>query len=225
MVRSILICGFVVACASLVRATETPVDLRVVRGLIVKGPTGEIPGAWLNDASCTLIMVVDPVTGNVTNVYLEESSGDSTLNGIAANMLRKWKFRPGSPRLIRASFGTQRIWRDTQPDRKAQSLDDALTPFLGKGTLVYGFLPDYPSKPAWTTRHGTGVFELHVDRTGQVAKVGIKKSSGDAPFDQVALIGLRQWRFRRGPLIIELPLYFNLTPAKFSVRIPKYPGT
>ena len=41
-------------------------------------------------------------------------------------------------------------------------------------------------------------------------------------FDQVTLRAMRQWRFRRGPLIIELPLSFVLTKTRFSVYVPKY---
>lgn len=32
---------------------------------------------------------------------------------------------------------------------------------------------------------------------------------------------LEKWRLRRGPLIVELPLAFTLTPTHYSVVIPK----
>jgi hypothetical protein len=38
---------------------------------------------------------------------------------------------------------------------------------------------------------------------------------------RVAAKTLRKWRLRRGPLILELPLSFKLTPTKYTVDIPK----
>jgi TonB family protein len=101
-------------------------------------------------------------------------------------------------------------------------MDDMLAPFLGKGGLVRGELPDYPSTPGWTNKHGTGVFELHVDSSGRVSDVKIMTASGDPPFDHITVTALRQWRFRKGPMIVELPLSFVLTRAKFLIYIPKH---
>lgn len=95
-------------------------------------------------------------------------------------------------------------------------------PFRGKGALVQGDLPSYPAKPTWTNKHGTAVFELHVDGTGRVSDVTVKSPSGDEAFDRVTAKAMRQWRFRRGPVIIELPLSVELTTNKFSVRVPKH---
>jgi TonB family protein len=63
---------------------------------------------------------------------------------------------------------------------------------------------------------------LHVDKSGRVDGVKILASSGDGTFDRVAVGTLRKWRLRRGPLTVELPLSFILTPTSFAVQIPKH---
>ncbi|MGI9088386.1 MAG: TonB family protein [Chthoniobacterales bacterium] len=211
------------SCGANLRAAETPVDFRAVHNKAISTP---LP--WMvvhgNDlGSCVVHLVVDPVTGLVTRVYLAESSGNSYLDFKVLESLRHWKFLPGTPRLISVSFGVANWW-STYPtmERKAKPLDDILAPFLGKGTILRGELPGYPRRPAWKNKRGTGVFELHVDRSGRVPEVTLKRSSGDATFDQVTLTALREWRFRRGPIVVELPLSFVLTNTRFSVYVPKY---
>lgn len=214
----------IVACVGALGATETPVNLSEVRDRVLYQPKKEYYRAWETDASCTVIMVVDPVSGKVTRDYIEGSTGNDYLNRLALEMLREWKFKPGSPHLIRTTFAFgAAAWRDREPTRQSQPLNKILEPFLGKDPLVKGSLPDYPRDKPWTNKHGTCVFDLSVDRAGRVTAVTVKKSSGDANFDQAMQRALRGWLFRRGPLEIELPLYFALTPQKFAVRIPKYP--
>jgi TonB family protein len=201
----------------------TPVDLAEVRDRVLYAPEREFYRAWVQDSWCSAVMVVDPVSGKVTRVYIEDSSGHDYLNHLAVEMLRGWKFKPGSPPLVRVRFGMTPVWRDTEPVRRAQPLNKVLEPSLGRDALVKGALPEYPRTKPWTKKHGTGVFDLHVDREGHVTNVTVKKSSGDATFDEVTARAIRGWRFRRGPIEIELPLYFALTPESFAVRIPKYP--
>jgi TonB family protein len=100
-------------------------------------------------------------------------------------------------------------------------MDEVLARFLGKGVVLNGPIPAYPRFPPWTEKHGQGVYELHVLKDGTVKEVKILKRSGDDTFDRVALDALRKWRLRRGPLILELPLSFRLTPGSYSVDIPK----
>jgi TonB family protein len=213
------------ACADVLRAAETPVDFRFVRDALVYSPMPEVLRVWATNSYCVVHLVVDPTTGRVTNVYVAESSGDAYLNYKVVDALRKWKFRPGTPGLIRVTFGTVRVLtgQSFANERRAKRMDDVLAPFLGKGALIRGELPDYPSTPAWTDKHGTGVFVLHIDSSGKVSDVTIKSPSGDPPFDRVTVAALRQWRFRKGPLTLELPLSFVLTSTKFSVHIPKHP--
>ena len=99
--------------------------------------------------------------------------------------------------------------------------DDALAAFLGKGTVEKGPIPAYPRSVPWTTKQGNGRYELHVQKDGRVSEVRILKRSGDDLFDRTTVETLRQWRLRRGPLILELPLSFKLTPSHYSVSIPK----
>ena len=104
---------------------------------------------------------------------------------------------------------------------KERPMDDALAVFLGKGTVENGPIPAYPRSIPWTTKQGTGRYELHVQKDGRVSEVRVLKRSGDDIFDRTAVETLRQWRLRRGPLILELPLSFRLAPSRYSVSIPK----
>ncbi|MEY2497969.1 MAG: Gram-negative bacterial TonB protein C-terminal [Verrucomicrobiota bacterium] len=104
---------------------------------------------------------------------------------------------------------------------REKPVDEALAHFLGKGTVVRGSIPEYPHSPPWTNKEGKGVYELHAQKDGTVAEVKILKRSGDDTFDRIVVDALRNWRLRRGPLILELPLRFILTPSRYSVGIPK----
>ncbi len=73
----------------------------------------------------------------------------------------------------------------------------------------------------WTDRSGSGVYEIHMQKDGSVGAVRILKSSGDSTFDDVTAKTLRKWKLRRGPLVIELPLSFRLSPTNYSVDIPR----
>ena len=62
---------------------------------------------------------------------------------------------------------------------------------------------------------------MHAGADGKVTTVRVLKSSGDTLFDQVAVQTLRKWRLRRGPLVVELPLAFTLTPTSFTVMVAR----
>ena len=98
-------------------------------------------------------------------------------------------------------------------------MDEALAKYLGKGTVLHAPIPEYPVYKEWDFKEGRGVYELHVDKSGKVEGVKILKSSGDEPFDHSAVKTLGKWRLSRGPLVIELPLRFVLTPQSYSVGI------
>lgn len=124
----------IVACAGLLRAAETPVEFDSVRAAALFTPLPPLYTAWLTNSSLTAHMVVDPKTGQVTNAYLVESSGNAHLNYNILNALRRWKFRPGTPRLIRISFGTVKSWHRAfpAPQRQEKRMEDVLAPFLGR---------------------------------------------------------------------------------------------
>ena len=103
---------------------------------------------------------------------------------------------------------------------KNLDMDTVLAPFLGKETVLHGPNPAYPRNAPWTDKQGKGTYELHVGKDGKVEDVRILKSSGDPTFDRVAVDTLRKWRLRRGPIVIELPLAFKLTPRRYDVWIP-----
>jgi TonB family protein len=71
-------------------------------------------------------------------------------------------------------------------------MDDALTAFLGKGTVTKGPIPAYPRSVPWMDKQGKGVYELHVQKDGSVSEVRILKSSGDEIFDRTAVDMLRK---------------------------------
>lgn len=58
-----------------------------------------------------------------------------------------------------------------------------------------------------------------MDKDGRVPEVKILKSSGDLVFDREAVKTLDKWRLNRGPVVIELPLRFQLTPRSYSVDV------
>ena len=83
-----------------------------------------------------------------------------------------------------------------------------------------GRIQGYPLYPPWTDKQGNGKYELHVDKNGKVEGVKVLKPSGDPTFDRVAVNTLREWRLQRGPMVIELPLAFKLTPKTYDIWIP-----
>jgi TonB family protein len=211
-------------CGGFLCAADMPVQFSAVRDQAVFTPLPEYYLSHLDDAYYAFHLLVDPRTGSVTNVRLIESSDQGYMKYRILEALRRWKFKPGAPPIIRVSFGMERVWRDDPlSDRHTKKVNDMLAPFLGKWAVYRGALPDYPSKPAWTNKRGTGVFELHVDKNGRVSKVVLKRSSGDAVFDQTAAAAFQLWYFRKGPVVVELPLSFILTPEKFSLYVAKNP--
>jgi len=169
-----------------------------------------------------VILEVDPPTGKVTSARMDPSTGSTILDGASLNAFRRWRFKPGHAKKARIpiifTMGGNVV---TELLVKKKPMNEALERFLGKGTVLKGPIPEYPRFPQWTHKTGKGVYELRVQKDGRVSEVRILKPSGDATFDRVAAKTLRKWRLRRGPLILELPLSFKLTPTKYSVDIPK----
>ena len=169
-----------------------------------------------------ILLEVEPATGEVKKASMAASTGSAILDRAALDAFRRWRFKPGTNRLIKVpiTFTVAGNVR-TEYAVKKKPIDEALARFLGKGTVIKGPIPEYPRSLPWTNKSGRGVYEMHVQKDGRVSKVRIIKRSGDDTFDRVTLSTLRNWRLRRGPLILELPLSFTLTPTKYSVDIPK----
>jgi TonB family protein len=194
------------------------------RAVLVSGPAPMYPyGALLHKITGRGVVAIkiDRATGNVTSCEMALSTGSSILDDAALSACRQWHFKPGGPdhTLCPIQFTLDGVRTDYHV--KEKSTDEALAAFLGKGTVKNGPMPRYPWYVRWTNRQGKGVYEIHVRKDGTVSEVKILKRSGDAPFDLITVRTLQRWRFRRGPLIVELPLGFTLTPTHYSVGIPK----
>ena len=166
-------------------------------------------------------MKIDPATGNVTACEMTLSTGSSILDEATVSACRQWRFKPGGPTKTLCPIEFTLTGVHTDYHVKEKSTDEALAAFLGKGTVEKGPMPRYPWWIRWTNKQGKGVYEIHVRKDGTVSQVKILKGSGDVAFDQITVKTLQRWRLHRGPLILELPLVFNLTPTHYSVGIPK----
>jgi TonB family protein len=195
------------------------------KALVINGPRpdypyearrGRITGSGIG------IIEVDPSTGKVTRTYMAISTGSPILDNATLYAFRRWRFKPGTVSKVKIpinfTLGGPPVFEYRV---KQKPMDEVLAHFLGKGVVLKGPIPAYPRNPPWTEKHGQGVYELHVQKDGSVADVRILKASGDDKFDRIAVDTLRKWRLRRGPLILELPLSFTLTPTSYSVDIPK----
>jgi TonB family protein len=168
------------------------------------------------------ILAVDSNTGFVKNAVMAASTGSAILDNAALAAFRKWQFQPGTVSKVRipirftmgGSVTTQLVVMHKR------DMGEMLVPFLGKDTVLNGPNPRYPMNPPWTDKHGDGKYELHVGKNGKVEQVKILKSSGDRTFDRVVTETLHQWRLRRGPMVIELPLAFKLTPESYDIWVP-----
>ena len=172
-----------------------------------------------------VVMHIDPASGEVTSCEMAISTGSALLDDAALTSFRTFRFKPGGAPAVKCPIAFSMSRGGTEEFSgfyvRAKPTDDALAPFLGKGTVEEGPMPAYPNSVPWTNKHGKGVYELHVRKDGTVASIKILQPSGDEVFDQSAVYTLRQWHLHRGPLILELPLVFNLTPSHYSVGVPK----
>ncbi len=99
-------------------------------------------------------------------------------------------------------------------------------------SLLVAQAPTYPEAARAHNLTGWGIVQLEINRrTGQEKpvymerstgeRVAITKSSDDETFDNITVKALRKWRLRHGPLVVELPLHFTLTPVSYSVDIAR----
>lgn len=171
------------------------------------------------------ILVIDPSTGAVKEAKMTISTSYDLLDSAALNAFRVWRFRPGSPAKVRIPvtflMSTGGGVVVTLKARRMKDVDEVLAPFLGKGTVLHAPQPTYPVRPAWTDKEGKGIYEMHVGKDGKVEDVRILKTSGDTTFDSITVSALRKWRLRRGPMIVELPLAFKLTPLTYDFWVAK----
>jgi TonB family protein len=192
---------------------------------VVSGPRPEYPYEARRNritGSGIIVLELDRTTGKVKAAYMAPSTGSTILDQAGLGAFRHWRFKPGTPSPIKIPIAFTLSGRIMTEYRvREKPMDEALAHFLGKGTVLKGPIPTYPRFPPWTDKRGKGVYELHVQKDGTVVDVKILRGSGDDTFDRITAETLRKWRFRRGPLVLELPLSFRLTPASYSVEIPK----
>jgi len=148
------------------------------------------------------------------------STGSPRLDKATLDALRLWRFRPGATKGAKVPI-TYSMEGSVKYEATRKSMDDALARYLGKGTVLKGPIPEFPIWRTWTDKEGRGVYEMHVNKAGLVERVVILKSSGDPVFDQAAQKTLGKWLLSRGPLVIELPLRFVLTPESYSVDVAR----
>jgi TonB family protein len=211
------------------RETDNPkVNDRAVIAVLVSAVRPAYPyEAWLRRITGhgVAVLKIDRATGNVVSCEMTPSTGSEILDEAAMQAFREWRFKPGTVAGVRIPIAFILPGQGgeffTDYHVKGKSIDQALSRFLGRGMVEKGPIPAYPRSMPWTDKQGKGVYEIHVRRDGIVSGVKILERSGDQVFDRTAVETLRTWRFRRGPLILELPLAFRLTPTHYSVDIPK----
>jgi TonB family protein len=47
------------------------------------------------------LLMVDPISGNVTDVVMAEGCGNAILDNVTLNALRQWRFKPGGAGRVR----------------------------------------------------------------------------------------------------------------------------
>jgi len=171
------------------------------------------------------VMKIDPKTGRVVRAFMAISTGASILDEATLSAVRQWRFKPGTVRFVKVPIsytvmgGYSVGYRGYE--RHSKSMDDVLASYLGKGTVLNGPIPEYPTGIRGESREGRGVYELHAGKSGHVENVKVLKSSGDPLFDTAAQKTLGKWRLSRGPLTLELPLQFVLTPESYRVNVTR----
>jgi TonB family protein len=221
---------FLLALAALgvtrAEATKEEASLKAdFRDSLVYGEKPEYPYEARRDhitGSGVALMKIDRATGHVISCEMAQSTGSPILDEGACAGFRRWRFKPGVLSAVKCPITFTMSGRVlTEFHTKQKSMDNELARFLGKGTVEYGPIPDYPRSIPWTDKQGNGVYEIHVQKDGRVSEVRILKRSGDEVFDRTVIGTLRQWRLSRGPLVVELPLAFRLTPSRYSIGISK----
>jgi TonB family protein len=225
-----LLAAFVLFASSAVSvrpAVVSQTDVAQARAVAIFAPAPDYPYEARRQhivGRGIVILEVDRTSGNVTHAVMQESTGSVLLDDNTLTAFRRWRFQPGTIKMVRIPINyTMRGEVITTVHVDAKPMDKVLAPFLGKGTVINGPMPQYPRSVPWKEKHGEGLYELHVGANGDALNAKVLKSSGDAVFDQITVAALQNWRLRRGPLTIELPLSFHLTSTKYTIGIPKHP--
>ena len=77
----------------------TTASLRSVKAMVAYAPRPVYPYEARRQkvtGTCLALLTVDQTSGNVTNVSMAQSCGDSILDNSTLDALRRWRFKPGS---------------------------------------------------------------------------------------------------------------------------------
>ena len=164
---------------------------------------------------------IDEDTGRVQSVVMSPSTGSAFLDKATIDVLGRWKVEPHTVAKIRVPISYTERGVSFSLLKEEKSLVEMLAPSLGPGTLRKAPAPTYPEPQSWSHKHGKGVYELHADSSGRVIEVKILQSSGDQIFDKTVRKTLSKWELARGPLVVEIPLSFILTPNSYRVDVAR----
>lgn len=201
-----------------------------LKAIVLFAPRPEYPfeaRRLMQEGAGEAVIKVDPQTGLVVRAVMYASTGSEVLDQATVNTLRKWRFRSNTikgaivPITFSMQVGVSVGHGAGTYSRTSKSMDDVLARYLGKGTILKGPLPEYPGRRPTYFKEGRGVYEIHVDKSGLVQSVRILKGSGDASFDRSVQSTLGKWKLSRGPLVVELPFRFILTPDSYSLELAR----
>lgn len=159
--------------------------------------------------------------GEVENATMKVSTGSVVLDDETLRALRRWRFRSHTLTVAQVPVTYTMAGALFSYKKEERPLAEILAPFLGQGAVRKAKVPEYPDREHWTFKHGKGRYEIHVDANGRVENVIVLQSSGDPIFDKAAQKTLGKWQLNRGPLVVELPLSFILTPNSYRVDVAR----
>ncbi len=167
------------------------------------------------------ILAIDQETGLVKEAHMQLSTGSPILDQNTLDTLRRWRFRPHTLYGLKVPIHYDMPSIGVDYRKKQKPMAEILAPYLGPGAVRKAPIPQYPGRQNWGFKHGKGIYEIRSDAAGKVTAVKVLTSSGDAVFDEAVQKTLRKWQFNRGPLTVELPLAFALTPTSYRVDVAR----
>jgi TonB family protein len=84
--------------------TPTSLSLSAAQAMAVSAPLPEYPYQAKHanvTGSGVCVMIIDTVTGKVTNAMMAQSTGNAILDKVTTETFRRWRFKPGSVSQVR----------------------------------------------------------------------------------------------------------------------------
>jgi protein TonB len=97
--RTALFCIALVSVVQQTLVAETP-----WKAFAVSTPAPDYPALSTGqrfEGSGVFVLHIDPKTGTVGSVAIEKSTGQAALDNAALDALRRWKFKPGVPSVVK----------------------------------------------------------------------------------------------------------------------------